>query len=122
MGLVENVIANITASTVVSAFRSIELVRMRIESGLRAKGRDASLWIDALEEIVEAVERHTRQVLVVDFAQVAESAELWDLLSGQGFAGDLFEQLAKEIVGGSSSANGCVEGPRIYQVSRDQFR
>jgi len=115
--LVKDVTSTITAKTVVSAFPSIDMIRTRIEAGLRARGRDAAVWTDGLEEMVEELEMHTRHVLIFSFAEVAESSELWDVVSGKGFAGDVLDSLVKEVIDGVGSAQGCVEGPRIYQVS-----
>ena len=114
--LVKEVIRTITPGSVVSAFRSIEMIRTRMESGIRAKGRDASLWVDGLDDMVEAVEAHTRDLLIGRFAEVSDGGELWDLVSGKGFADDLLERLVKEIVDGIATTHGCVEGPRLYQV------
>lgn len=115
--LVQDVISTITPTTVISAFRSIDVIRARIDTGVRGKGRDASAWADGLEEMLDAVEEHTRRVLIRGFLDFAEGTELWDLLSGKGFAGDLLERLVTEIVNGVGTANGYTEGPQVYQVS-----
>ena len=113
-----DVIRTVVPATVISAFRSIGRVRARIESGIRTKGRDASVWVDGLEEMIEKVETHVRVMLIDAFAAIAEGAELWDLVSGKGFSEDLLETVLKEVVDGVGRARSCVEGPRIYQVSK----
>ena len=118
--LVKDVLSTITPTTVVSAFRSIETIRSRIEVGLRARrSHDAASWVDGLEDMLDAIEAHTRGLLIGDFANVAEGGELWNLLSGMGFAGNLLEKVVREIIDGVGTLQGCIEGPRIYQVSQN---
>ena len=120
--LVQGVIRTIVPATVVSTFRSIGRVRAKMENGIRIRGRDASVWVDGLEEMIEKLETHARIMLIDAFAAVAEGAELWDLVIGKGFAEDLLETVLKEIVNGAGGARSCVEGPRIYQVSEQSVR
>jgi hypothetical protein len=115
-GLIKDVVAGIIPANVVSAFKGIKAVKARIEAGLRAKGRDAGFWVDPLEQMVEAVQTHAREVLLRDFSSVAEGSELWDLVSGKGFNEDLLETITWELVEGVGKVTGCVEGPRVYQA------
>lgn len=115
--LVKDVCSTITPNSIIGAMKSMKAVRTRIEAGVRARGRDAAIWVDSLGEMVDQVEAHVRTILSKSFHQVAESADLWDLLSGKGFDGDVLDKLVNEIVGSVATAKGCIEGPRLYQVS-----
>lgn len=118
--LVRDVCSTVTPNTVVGAMKSIKAVRVRIESGIRAKGRDAALWADSLGDMVDQVETHVRTILANSFQQVADSTELWDLLSGKGFDGDVLDNFVNEVVASVATAKGCTEAPRLYQVSRNR--
>lgn len=115
--LVRDVMGSIDSRTVLHSFRSIQGVRARMEQGIRSRGRDAGVWVDALEGMLESVEVHARAVLVEDFAKIAEGLPLWDVILGKGFSSDLLETVLKELVDAVGTARACVEGPRIYQVS-----
>lgn len=115
--LVRDVCSTITPNSVISAMKSIKAVRVRIENGLRAKGRDAAIWVDSLGEMVDQVETHVRTILANSFQQVADSIELWDLLSGKGFDGDVLDSFVNEVVASVATAKGCLEAPKLYQVS-----
>jgi hypothetical protein len=88
-----------------------------MENGSRSRGREAAAWVDPLTEMVDAVEAHAREVLLGQFPKFAESAELWTLVSGKGFDGEILETISKEIVDCVGTAKGCIEGPKVYQVS-----
>lgn len=108
---------SITATNVVSAFRSIRVIRSRNDVALRAKGRDAAVWVERIEAMVESVEAHLKTVMLEQFAAFADSPELWTLLSGKGFETELLEKVCGDLVDAVGTARGCVEAPMIYQVS-----
>jgi hypothetical protein len=114
--LVAEVQANVTSRNAVSVFKSVEMVKARMEYAIRLRGRDAAVWVENLERMLEEFQDHLRQLLMSDFPAIAEGQELWDLVSGKGFNDDLLENIGKEIVNIVSSSQGCVEGPRIYQA------
>lgn len=115
--LVKDVCATITPETVIGTLRNIKSVRSRMDNGLRAKGRDAAVWVDSLGDMVDRVESHYRNLLADQVTQVADSTQLWELLSGKGFDGDVLDTFVNEVVASVGTAKGCVEGPRVYQVS-----
>lgn len=121
-GLTKDVIDSITPDTAIAAFRSLDSVRARMESGLRRKGREASVWVDGLQSMIEVVEDHVRSILIHEFTTIAEGKELFAQVSGQGFNGDVLETVTKDLVEGVSTLRGCVEAPRVYQVSRPHYR
>ena len=114
--LVKDVLASIKPDNVVSAFRSIEMIRGRIDTGLRTKGRASAFWIDPLETMNDRIQGHAREVLMDNFSAVAESEELWDVVSGKGFDHDLLEKICHGLVDACGTARECVEGPRVYQA------
>lgn len=115
-GLLDEVVKRITPSNVVAGFRSIAMLKARLDNALRTKGREAGPWVDVLTGLLETVQTHCRRLLVKSFAAIAEGKEMWDLVSGKGFNMDLLEEVGKELVDATSTATGCVEGPRIYQA------
>jgi hypothetical protein len=115
--MVRDVIDGISAQTVISAFQNIAAVKARMENGMRTKGREAAPWVDGLESMLEPMEAHARAVLVDEFGKIAEGDELWNVISGKGFSGDLLETVCNELVDAVGTAKNCVEAPRIYQVS-----
>lgn len=114
--LVAEVKASVTSRNAVSAFKSVEMVKARMEYAIRLRGRDAAIWVENLERMMEELQDHLRQLLMSDLSAIAEGQELWDLVSGKGLNDDLLENIGKEIVNIVSSSQGCVEGPRIYQA------
>lgn len=115
--LVRDICSTITPTTLIGAMKSIRPVRARIENGIRAKVRDAAPWADSLSEMLDQVETHIRSILAKDFQQVADSKELWELLSGKGFDGDILDSLVNEVVASVATAQGCLVAPKLYQVS-----
>lgn len=120
--LIKDVCATITPDSIIMAIRGVKSVRLRMDNGLRARGRDAAIWVDSLGDMIDRIEDYYRSVLVDQFHQVAESTELWDLLTGKGFDGDVLDTLVKEVVSSVGTAKGCIEGPRVYQVSAEGVR
>ena len=114
--VLDEVVKRINANNVVAAFRSIALLRIRLDTALRTKGREVGLWVDALTTMLETVQTHSRRLLMDSFSTIADGKEMWDLVSGKGFNMDLLEEVGKELVDALSTATGCVEGPRIYQA------
>jgi hypothetical protein len=114
--LVSDVVTVLSPNNVIIAFRGIERVRARMEHGIRSKGRDASPWVDALEGMIEAVERRSREILTTQFTAVCESADLWDLVFGKGFNDDVFELILKEIVQLAGRPASFVHAPKMYQT------
>lgn len=114
--LVKDVVGTIRPDNVVAIFRSVGIVKTRMETALRTKGREASVWVDTLESMIETVQLAGRKILVDQFAQIAQGKEMWDLLSGKGFNTDFLDEIGKELLEGISTSSGCVEGPRVYQT------
>lgn len=119
--LVKEVCETISPRAAISAYRSIRVIKARIEQALRVRGREAASWVGGLETMIEAVEVHARNLLIEQFAEVAESVELWNLVSGKGFELDLLELIGKEVVEGVGTARGCIEAPKVYQVGCKVF-
>lgn len=116
-GLLKDVIGTISGANVIPVFRSVRKVRARNEAALRAKGREAAGWVERVEGMLDALETHTKGVLVEQFTNIAESQELWSLLSGKGFETDLLEYVFHELVNELGTVKGCVDAPGVYQVS-----
>ena len=114
--LVDQVIRRITPDNVIAAFRSVGVVKARMDAALRAKGREAASWVDKLETMVESVQQAARRILFSNFGKVVEGREMWDLLSGKGFNDDLLDLVGKELLEAVGTSTGCVEGPRVYQA------
>lgn len=114
---VKDLCSNISPNTVVGALRSIQAVRARMDNAMRTRGRDAAVWVDSLAAMVDQVEQHLRKILSTQSDQVAQSAELWTLLSGKGFDGDVLETFMGVVVASVSTAQSCVDAPRVYQVT-----
>lgn len=87
-----------------------------MENGSMAKGREASAWVEPLSDMIESVESRAREVLINHFAAFADSAELWALVSGRGFDGEILDTIAQETVDAVATVKGCLEGPKVYQV------
>lgn len=115
--LVQDICQSIGPNNIIGTWRNLVAVRTRMENGSRAKGREAAAWVDPLTEMVDSVEVHARDVLLSQFPRFAESPELWTLVSGKGFDGEILETISKEIVDCVGTAKGCIEGPKVYQVS-----
>jgi hypothetical protein len=116
--LVKEVCDNIKPNSIITTWRNVQAVRTRMENGSMAKGREATAWVDPLGDMIEQVESRAREVLIGQFASFAESSELWTLVSGKGFDGEILDTVAQEIVGAVGTVKGCLEGPKVYQVSR----
>jgi hypothetical protein len=116
-GLVKDVCRSIRPQSIISTWRNIQAVRVRMENGSMSKGREATAWVEPLSDMVEQVEARARDVLISKFAAFAESAELWTLVSGKGFDGEILETIAQEIADAVGTARGCLEGPKVYQVN-----
>jgi hypothetical protein len=116
--LVKEVCDNIKPNSIITTWRNVQAVRTRMENGSMAKGREATAWVDPLGDMIEQVESRAREVLIGQFASFAESSELWKLVSGKGFDGEILDTVAQEIVGAVGTVKGCLEGPKVYQVSR----
>lgn len=114
--IIEDVVKRVRVNNIGATLRSTALVRARMEHALRTRGRDAGPWVDTLEAMLESITARVRQLLVERFAQVAESKEMWDLVSGRGFSGDVLDDLGKELLAAVSTSSGCIQGPRIYQA------
>jgi hypothetical protein len=115
--LVQDICQSIGPNNIIGTWRNLVAVRTRMENGSRAKGREAAAWVDPLTEMVDSVEAHARDVLLSQFPRFAESSELWTLVSGKGFDGEILESISKEIVDCVGTAKGCIGGPKVYQVS-----
>lgn len=113
-GLMNDVVSVLSPNNIIVAFRSIGRVRTRMEHGIRAKGRDAASWVDALGVMVDAVEKRSRDIMATHFGIVAESTDLWDLINGKGFNGDVFDVVMREIVDVSGRAP-FTQAPKMYQ-------
>lgn len=114
--LVRHVVGTFQAGNVVATIRSIAMVKTRMETALRTKGREASVWVATLESMVEVIQLAVRSVLVEQFAQVAQGAELWDVLYGKGFNTEFLDDIGRELLEAISTSKGCTEAPRIYQI------
>lgn len=89
-----------------------------MENGSMSKGREATAWVEPLSDMIEHVESRARAVLIGQFASFAESPELWTLVSGKGFDGEILDTIAQEIANAVGTVKGCLEGPKVYQVSK----
>jgi hypothetical protein len=114
--LVSDVVNVLSPNNVIVAFRGIQRVRTRMENGIRAKGREAGPWVDALAGMVDAVEVRSREILATQFSTVCDSADLWDLLQGKGFSDDLLELVLQEIVDVAGRPASYAQAPAIYQA------
>ena len=119
--LVKDVCDRIRPDTIVSTWRNIQAVRTRMENGSMAKGREATAWVEPLSDMIESVESRAREVLINHFAAFADSAELWALVSGRGFDGEILVTIAQETVDALATAKGCLEAPKVYQVRLHQL-
>ena len=114
--LVDQVVKTIGPHNVIAAFKSLEMIKSRIDSGVRIKGRASTVWVNPLEDMLSAISTNARAILIDNFSTIAEGAELWSLVSGKGFNHDLLEVVCNAVVESVGTAQECVEGPRIYQA------
>lgn len=115
-GLVQDVIADISAANVVSTYRSVEHVRARMEKTVRINGSSDGEWLDVLGDMAEKIEAKARDVLSAQLATVCDGKEFEDIVTGVGFSDDLLDHVLREIVACAGGPRGSVQAPRMYQT------
>jgi hypothetical protein len=114
--LVRDVVAAMTPSSVVGAFRGCAHIRRRIDHFKTTRGKDNTGWIDAVHEMMEPIQRRARELLVSNFAQVCESKELWALFSGKGFSDEVLDTFLREVVEMTGRSPTFMSAPAVYET------
>ncbi|CAK9782341.1 unnamed protein product [Cutaneotrichosporon oleaginosum] len=114
--LVRDVVASMTPSSVVGAFRGIAQIRRRIDHSTSTRGKDTSGWVDAVHEMIEPIQQRARDLLLSNFPQVCESKELWALFSGKGFSDEVLDSFLREVVEMTGRSPTYVSAPAVYET------
>lgn len=106
--LVEQVVVGINPCNVLSTFRGLARVRARLDA--------SSDWQAQLEDMLHAIESRATQVLMLQFADVADSQDVLALLDGTSFEADVLETVLNIVKDHVGRAEWYAQSGRIYQV------
>ncbi|KAK8846724.1 hypothetical protein IAR55_005811 [Kwoniella newhampshirensis] len=116
--LLADVVCSIQPASVVSAIRSIILVRSRMNDALQTHPRTSRSWVDKLQTLVDKVDHRVSDVLIRDLSRVLKSVDFRSIAQSQSFERHLLEAIVGRIVQHTTVAADCVGSPRTYQSLR----